>query len=317
MPHDVGAKRAIAFVAGHDDQGWIDALAAAMPHEHIIHNQDLRDEEAATVQIAIVANPTPEQLLRYTGLRWVHSVWAGVERVLPMVAAQKIPLVRLIDPMLAHTMGEAVLAWTLFLHRDMPAYAAQQRQRVWQPRPYRPPGEVTIGLLGLGEMGSAAAARLLAAGYRVCGWSQSVKKIEGVDAHTGEDGLRQVLQQADIVVVLLPLTPQTHTLLNAERLALLKRGAALVNFARGAVMDTDALVVTLDAGALSHAVLDVFAAEPLPPESALWHHPKITVLPHVSAPTDHTSAARIVAANVARYRADGVLPPTVDVMRGY
>ena len=307
----------IAFVSRHDSSRWMEALTTAMPGESVLDEAGIDDATAQTVEIAIVADPAPERLARFTNMRWVHSVWAGVERLIPLVAERNIPLVRLVDPTLANAMAEAVLAWTLYLHRDMPAYARQQRQRLWMPHAYKPAASVTVGILGLGELGRAAAARLVAAGYRVTGWSQSAKQIAGVQSFTEEAGLREVLTNVNIVVLLLPLTPDTGGLMNAERLAWMRGGADIINFARGGVLDTEALLVALDDERLGHAVLDVFDQEPLPPTSPLWNHPAITLLPHISAPTDRASASNIVAGNIRMFRQSGAIPASVNTGRGY
>ncbi len=317
MPPDRSARGVIAFVSQKNDGDWIGVLSAAMPLERVVADRELNDEAAQAVDIVVVATPDATRLARYKNVKWIQSVWAGVERLLPITAARSLPLVRLVDPMMAHTMAESVLAWTLYLHRDMPAYAAQQRNQLWLQRPYRPAGELTVGLLGLGELGQVAAMRLLAAGYRVCGWSRELKKINGVTSYAGEAGLTSLLQQTQILVVLLPLTADTRQLLDQQRLALLPGGAAVINFARGPVLDTDALIAALNTNALSHAVLDVFATEPLPTDNVLWSHASVTVLPHISAITNQLSASKIVAANIANYRATGDLPPIVDVVRGY
>jgi len=311
------ARPPIAFVSRHEGSGWIEALGAAMRDERLLDDAAIDDAEAITVEIVIVADPAPERLARFPNLRWVHSVWAGVERLIPLVAERNIPLVRLVDPTLANAMAEAVLAWTLYLHRDMPAYARQQRQRLWMPHAYKPASSLTVGILGLGELGRAAAARLVAAGYRVTGWSQSAKQMAGVQSFTGEAGLREVLTNANIVVLLLPLTLSTHGLMNAERLGWMRGGADIINFARGAVLDTDALVAALDDERLGHAVLDVFDQEPLPATSPLWNHQAITLLPHISAPTDRASAANIVAGNIRAFRQSGTIPASVNAGRGY
>ncbi len=317
MPHNQSVRGTIAFVSQQHDGDWIEVLSAAMPLERVVADRELNDDAAEAVDIVVVGTPDAARLARYKNVKWIQSVWAGVERLLPITAARNLPLVRLIDPLMAHTMAESVLAWTLYLHRDMPAYAAQQRKQQWRQRPYRAAAEQTVGILGLGALGQAAAQRLLAAGYRVCGWSRHSKQIDGVTTYAGEAGLTSLLQQAQILVVLLPLTADTHQLLDPQRLAHLPQGAAVINFARGPILDTTALIAALDSAALSHAVLDVFATEPLPADNVLWSHASVTVLPHISAITNQQSASKIVATNIANYRAAGVLPVTVDVVRGY
>jgi glyoxylate/hydroxypyruvate reductase A len=134
---------------------------------------------------------------------------------------------------------------------------------------------------------------------------------------TGDAGLQALLEKSDVLICLVPLTDATRGLLDARRLAAMKQGAAVINFARGAVIVADALIAALDSGKLSHAVLDVFEQEPLPAASPFWQHPKVTVLPHISAPTSWESSARIVAGNVRTWRETGKLPETVDMDRGY
>ncbi|MBU9366046.1 glyoxylate/hydroxypyruvate reductase A [Burkholderia multivorans] len=313
-------KPALPFVANPDypfGTQWIDALQCAMPDERIVPLDSLDAEARAACDVVIVANPRPEDLRTLPALKWVHSVWAGVERLMRDLADSDLKIVRLVDPQLAGTMAEAVLAWTLYLHRDMPRYAAQQARREWQAHDYTRPERKTVGLLGLGALGEASARRLLDAGFNVSGWSRTRKAIDGVTCHAGEGELGAMLQSADILVCLLPLTPQTTALLNRETLAMLKPGASLINFARGPIVDDAALENALDSGALRHAVLDVFATEPLPADSWHWTHPSVTVLPHISAPTDRETASSIVAGNIRRYRETGAIPPCVDRAQGY
>jgi glyoxylate/hydroxypyruvate reductase A len=299
------------------EQMWLERLSAAMPGEDIRAFGALAPEERAAVEIAIVANPDPADLAQLPGLAWVHSLWAGVERLVAELGDFRPPIVRLVDPELARTMAEASLAWTYYVFRDMPLYAAQQRAAQWIQHSYRRPDQTTVGVLGLGELGAAAAARLHDAGFNVAGWSRSPKELPDVTCRSGDDGLAETLAASDILLCLLPLTGETRGLLDTRRLALLPRGAKLINFARGPIIDTPALVAALDRGEVGHAVLDVFDVEPLPSDSPLWRHPGITVLPHVSAATDPDTATAIVAQNIAAYRADGSLPATVDMRRGY
>jgi glyoxylate/hydroxypyruvate reductase A len=314
------ANPPIPFIASAgyaNSSHWIAALQLAMPHERIIAFSELSQQQKQQCRLAIVANPDPAELRSLPQLLWLHSVWAGVERLLTDVGSSNLKIVRLVDPQLAATMAEAVLAWVLYLHRDMPAYARQQRQNQWQPREYVAPQHKTVSLLGLGALGEAAAQRLLAAGFKVCGWSRNQKNLENIDCYAGIAELPQMLAKTDILVCLLPLTTDTTNLINADMLAALPKGAALINFARGAVIDDAALLAALDSQKLSHAVLDVFRQEPLAAEHAYWQHPQVTVLPHISAPTDMSTASAIVAANILEYRNSGQLPPIVDAMRGY
>ena len=296
---------------------WLERLAAAMPGEEIRPFDTLAPQERTDVDIAIVANPDPAHLAQLPNLVWVQSLWAGVERLVAELGDFRPPIVRLVDPELTRTMSEATLAWVYYLFRDMPTDAAQQRAAQWIQHPHRRPDRTTIGVLGLGELGSAAAARLRDPGFNVTGWSRSPKELSGVTCRSGEDGLAETLAASDILLCLLPLTTETRNLLDAGRLALLPRGAKLINFARGPIVDTPALIEALDRGDLSHAVLDVFEVEPLPSNSPLWRHPAVTVLPHISAATDPDTATMIVAKNIASYRAEGSLPLTVDMRRGY
>lgn len=300
-----------------EERAWLDSLRQAMPDETIHPIDAMSEEDRARTEIAIVANPDPSALRRLPNLRWVQSLWAGVERLVGELPGFDRPIVRLVDPELARTMAEAVLAWSLYLSRDMPAYAMQQRARLWQPRPYRSAGETRIGLLGLGALGRVAAGQLLSVGFQVSGWSRSPKTIDGVDTVSGEAGLAGLLARSDILVCLLPLTAQTRGLLDARRLAMMPPGAALINFGRGPIVETGALLDALDNGPLDHAVLDVFDKEPLEPDSPLWRHPKVTILPHISAPTNPRTAAGVVAGNIARYRMSGILPDGIDPQRGY
>jgi glyoxylate/hydroxypyruvate reductase A len=210
-----------------------------------------------------------------------------------------------------------MLAWTLYLHRDMPAYLAQQRARKWLQRRYVRPSARRVGVLGLGEIGREAARMIASVGFPVSGWSATPKRLEGITCLHGRDGLAALARSSDILVCLLPLTPQTRHIVDAEVLGVMPSGAALINAGRGPLVDTGALLAALDGGGLSHAVLDVFDEEPLPADSVLWSHPGVTVMPHVAAVTDPDTASLVVAKNVRGWRRSGRIPDAVDRARGY
>ncbi len=297
-----------------EHERWLQALRHALPEAVWLDEAEAHAEPLA-VDFAVVANPTPGSLRGLTGLRLIQSLWAGVDRLLGDASVPaELPLARMVDPAMNAAMAETALWATLALHRGFFAYAAQQQQGLWQPLPQRRADELRVTVLGLGQMGSATAARLAAVGYQVTGWRTRLHASHGpasaeAEAHlgtqawievAGEPALWPLLAKTDIVINLLPLTSQTRGLLNAAFFAALPPGAAVVNLARGAhVVEAD-LLAALDSGRLHHAVLDVFHQEPLPATHPFWRHPKVTVLPHAAAATDERSASQVVATNLRR-----------------
>ncbi len=313
-------KTVIPFVARTvegDQLGWLDALGAAMPDCEIRAFENTSTADRLSCKFAIVADPDPADLAKMPNLVWIHSLWAGVEHILAQLPASGLHIVRLQDPQMAKSMAEAVLAWSLYLHRGMPLYREQQTNSEWLAHDLPLASERTIGILGLGNLGKMAAHRLQQQDFDVCGWSRSGSPVEGVRVYAGTPGLDAVLTQSDIIVILTPLTDQTRGLLGQAQFSRMKKGASLINFARGPILDEDALLDSLDCAHLDHAVLDVFSTEPLPRTSRMWRHKNITVLPHISGPTNRMTASAIVADNVARYIETGELPEGVNLSRGY
>ena len=296
---------------------WWPRLQAALPDERLV--RDRHDGPAHAIDIALVANPPPGSLRDLPGLRLIQSLWAGVDRLLidASLPAQ-VPLARMVDPAMNAAMAQTALWAVLSLHRGFFGYAAQQRAGVWRPFALKRADEVTVAVLGLGQMGRSVAQALVRSGYRVLGWSRGVANaMEGVQVHAGTGALPQVLAQSQVVINLLPLTPETRGLFNAEMFARMPRGASLVNLARGAhVVEAD-LLAALASGHLQHAVLDVFTTEPLPLGAAFWSHPAVTVLPHIAAPTDPRTAAVVAARNIKALREGRPLQHLADRARGY
>lgn len=295
---------------------WRELLQSALPGERMVSDRHTVDD--ATIEIAIVANPPPGALSGLAHLRLIQSLWAGVDKLLadPSVPTQ-VPIARMVDPAMSAAMAETALWAVLSLHRGFFAYAAQQRARQWQPLAQRRADEIAVTVLGLGQMGRTVALRLADQGYRVSGWSTRPTALASIDTLAGDATLEPLLARTDIVVNLLPLTPATRGLLCARTFDALPRGASLVNLARGAhVVEAD-LLAALDSGHLRHAVLDVFATEPLPADHRCWLHPNVTVLPHAAAQTDARSAAAVAAANVRRVRSGEAAQNQVDRARGY
>jgi glyoxylate/hydroxypyruvate reductase len=285
------------------------------PDEVLVLGTEAYDPDA--VKIALVANPEPGLLARHPNLVFIQSLWAGVDRLLSDPLLPLVPVARLLDPGLTQSMVECVLATVLTLHRQMPAYARQQAQGVWRQLAQPLAVSRRVGVLGLGQLGRAAGLALAAIGFSVSGWSRTAHTVAGVTCFSGPDGLARLLERTDILVNLLPLTPDTMGILGRETFARLPRGAAVVNLARGGHLAEQDLLDALAGGALDHAILDVFAEEPLPSDHPFWRHPKITVFPHVAAYSEPGTAARIAAENVAAFQAGHPVRGTVDRYTGY
>ena len=271
---------------------WHDALAAALPEARWL---DLAAAHAqpAEVQAAVVANPPPGSLQGLPHLRLIQSLWAGVDRLLADATLPAgVPIARMVDPAMSAAMAETALWAVLSLQRDFFVYAQQQRQGVWLQHAQRRADDLRVLVLGQGAMGRATVDRLVPLGYRVMGWRRD------------GSALAPLLAQADIVINLLPLTPETRGLLDARFFAALPAGAAVVNLARGAHV-------------VDHAVLDVFHTEPLPAGHPYWTHPRVTVLPHAAAATDPRSAAVVAAVNLRAARDGRPIAHLVDRQRSY
>ena len=314
-----------ADFADGDWSRWWPLLQAALPNEILV--RDRRTVSDAEIEIALVANPPAGTLHGLPNLRLIQSLWAGVDRLLDDDRLPLgVPLARMVDPAMNEAMAETALWAVLGLQRGFFDYATQQREALWRQLPTLRADEMRVAVLGLGQMGQAVARRLAQHGTKVTGWSRGAvspidnvvdNTLDQIECHTGPERLAGVLAKANIVINLLPLTPETRGLFNAATFAQMPRGASFVNLARGAhVIEAD-LLAALASGQLHRAVLGVFAVEPLPEAHAFWSHPSIMVLPHVAAPTDHRCAVAIVACNVAALRSGEPIAHLVDRRRGY
>ena len=275
-----------------------------------------RDAAPDSVDYIVYAPTSPLQdFAPYTRCRAVLSLWAGVERIVTNPTLTQ-PLCRMVDPALSEGMVEWVVGHTLRHHLGMDRHIVNPG-RVWDPACPPLARERPVAMLGMGELGTACARALAALNFPVTGWSRTPKSVEGIPCLHGDAGLAQALSQAQIVVTLLPKTPETENILDARTLALLPRGAVILNPGRGALIDDDALLAALEAGRIGHATLDVFRVEPLPQDHPFWSHPRVTVTPHIAADTRAASASRVIAENIRRAEAGLPLLHQVDRQRGY
>jgi glyoxylate/hydroxypyruvate reductase len=275
-----------------------------------------QEAPAATVDYIVYAPSSPLQdFSPFVRTKAVLSLWAGVERIVGNATLTQ-PLCRMVDPALTEGMVEYVVGHVLRHHLGMDRHIVNP-DRIWDPACPPLARERTVTVLGMGALGQACAQALVALNFPVTGWSRLPKDVAGVRCLAGEDGLQAALTDAHVVVLLLPKTPDTENLMDARRLAMLPKGAAIVNPGRGALIDDGALLAALDAGQIGHATLDVFRVEPLPGDHPYWSHPHVTVTPHLAAETRPMSSARVIAENIRRGEAGEPFAHLVDRTRGY
>ncbi|MBP2150237.1 glyoxylate/hydroxypyruvate reductase A [Xanthobacter flavus] len=315
------SRGAMVFYSAFDDPvEWKAALQAAMPALDV-RIADVAsgavDGDAADIRYALVWKPPQGFFARFPNLQLVINLGAGVDALVARDDLPHLPITRLSDPNMSRMMASFVLFCVLRHARDIPTFERAQREGRWHYVHPRTAEETRVGVLGLGELGSTAALELVRHGFDVRGWSRSPKPLEGVKTCHGVDALPGFLAQADILVVMLPLTGETRHLMNAERLAHLPKGAKFINVARGPVVDEAALVAALRSGQISEATLDVFEVEPLPAESPLWGMANVLVTPHLASIAIPASAAAQIAENIRRVEAGEEVLNRVDPTRGY
>lgn len=279
---------------------------------------DPAEANPANVDYLVFAGGGPvHDFAPYTRLRAILSLWAGVEDILRLPLPADVPLVRMVEDGLTLGMIDYVVGHVMRHHLDIDRYIGAGPTGAWGTGFPPLARDRHVGVLGLGTLGAACAGRLAANGFRVTGWARSERRITGVRCLTGEDGLARTLSEAEILVLLLPLTPDTHRLLDARRIAALPAGACIVNAGRGPLIDHDALLAALDAGRLRHATMDVFDVEPLPPGHRYWSHPRVTVTPHIASATRPETASESLVRQIARGERGEPFTNVVDRRRGY
>ena len=306
----------IYFAATADWPAYADILPAALRAAGIdaIVTPDAVDP--ATVDYIIYAPIAALQdFTPFSRAKAVLSLWAGVERIVGNATLTQ-PLCRMVDDGLTKGMVEWVVGHTLRHHLGMDRHIVNPAH-TWDHRCPPLAQDRRVAMLGMGALGTACAQALAALNFGVLGWSRGAKTIPGIDCYHGEDGLRAVLGLADFVVTLLPRTPDTENLLNAERLGWLKPGAVILNPGRGALIEDDALLAALNSGQVSHATLDVFRVEPLPQDHPFWAHDRITITPHIAADTRAGGAAQVLVENIRRGEARLPFLHLVDRALGY
>ena len=298
-----------------DIPDWEASLADRLPAFEIV---ELLSEAGAGSDVALVWAPPRDAFSRCTNLRGIIMQGQGVDHMMrDETVPRDVPLVRLVDPDMANALSHWAILNALDFWRDGAVYRTQQADHVWQQVPQRPATGAKVGILGVGAIGTVIARRFAALGFEVRGYARTMKQIDGVEVFAGADQLDAFASGLDIVVSVLPLTPDTTGIMNAGFFARLAEGAFVINGGRGPQVDDEDLLAALDSGRIGGAALDVFAVEPLPQDHPYWTHPRVRVWPHVAAQTNATSAADQVAAAILAMTEGREPANRVDWSRGY
>jgi len=311
----------LVALSGWNVEQWVDRLQKKMPGRKIVALGESFDRSA--VRYAVSWKHPAGSLVNLPNLSAIFSLGAGVDFLFNDDRLPDVPIYRVVDSDLTNRMSEYVVMHCLMLLRQTRRYEAQQKEILWDDDRFQPAAaDIRVGIMGMGELGQDAAHKLKMIGFQVAGWSRTPKQIDGVTTYSGETGLSEFLARTDILVVLLPLTPQTRGIID-ERLirGLAQDGRlgkpALINAGRGGLQKEAGILKMLNDGVLGHAVLDVFETEPLPRDSLLWTHPLVTVTPHNAAMSDPDAIGALVARQIAKLEAGQEPDYRVDRTRAY
>jgi len=297
-------------------QPWLDGLRAALPGAQI----ELWAPGASPADYAVVWAPPQAFFDAQTALKGIFNIGAGVDALMKLRLPSGVPVARLDDAGMSVQMAEYVCHAVIRHFREFDAYEADVAGGKWSYRKPRMRADFPVGVMGLGVLGERVALALKQFDFPVLGWSRSAKAVDGVQCFSGTDGLDDFLAASRILVCLLPLTPETDSILNRRHLTRLLPSAYVINVARGGHVVDDDLIALIDSGHLAGATLDVFRQEPLPSEHPFWKHPKITVTPHTSARTLRAESITQIAGKIKALHggaAIGSIAGIVDMKKGY
>ncbi|MCQ1573654.1 glyoxylate/hydroxypyruvate reductase A [Neorhizobium galegae] len=306
----------VSLPAADKTEWWCQMLRDLMPDWNVYPIDKVPDPDAVTY--SVLWRPATGSMRPFRNLKAIVSLGAGIDHVLAdEQLPTHVPIIRTVGTDLTQRMKEYVALHVLRHHRELPAIQANQARQLWEQIVVPPATQRRVGVMGLGNLGAVAADLLKQIGFEVRGWSRSPKDLPGIQCFSGAEGFGAFLEGTEILVCLLPLTESTRGILNADTFNRLKRGASIVNAARGPHLVDSDLVEALNSGQISSATLDVFHVEPLPNTHPFWTNPKITVTPHVASLIDAPTGSKIVAKNIRTFQETGTVADLADAKRGY
>ncbi|MEE1655635.1 glyoxylate/hydroxypyruvate reductase A [Microvirga sp. CF3062] len=304
-----------------ETQPWVERFRRLLPnHDIVVLGEEF---DRSTIRYVATWGPKPGSLSGLPNLEALFSLGAGVDHLMSYPDLPDVPIVRVAQDDLTHRMSEYMVLHCLMYLRDQRRFDENQKVKRWRPDRAPPiAGDVRVGIMGFGVLGQDSARKLKVMGFDVAGWSRTPKDVEGFQVYAGEEGLTPFLNRTDILIALMPLTPETKGILDRSLFEKLARdgrlgGPILINAGRGKLQVEADILSCLDDGTLNAATLDVFETEPLPEDSPLWTHPRVTVTPHNSATSEPEATARYIAEQIRRHEAGEPFENLVDKKRGY
>jgi glyoxylate/hydroxypyruvate reductase A len=294
---------------------WRDGILREIPDMEIRLWPDVGDP--ADILYVLVGHFDIADMPEMPNLRLTMPMFAGVDHLLTHPNMPDVPMVRVGPPDGDVAMTEYAVLHVLRHHRHMPEYLAQQRRREWNAIPQKLPRDQRIGFMGFGLMAEPPARLLQGMEFDVAAWVRSDRQDADIEMFCGAARLPDFLARTDILVCLLPLTSETEAILCAKNFAKMPEGAAIINLGRGAHLVDDDLIAALDSGQLSGATLDATKPEPLPTESPLWLHERITIMPHTARRVRPEDIGPQVAEAIRRDQAGEAQLWAVDRSAGY
>ncbi|WP_262298696.1 2-hydroxyacid dehydrogenase [Microvirga sesbaniae] len=304
-----------------ETQPWVERFRRHLPDRDIAVLGE--DFDRSAIRYVATWGPKPGSLSNLSSLEAIFSLGAGVDHLMSYPNLPDVPIVRVAQDDLTHRMSEYMVLHCLMHLREQRRFDEDQKAKRWNPDRAPPiAGDVRVGIMGFGVLGQDSARKLTMMGFDVAGWSRTPKAVEGFEVYAGEGGLTPFLNRTDILIALMPLTPDTKGILNRSLFEKLPRdgrlgGPILINAGRGKLQVEADILSCLDDGTLMAATLDVFETEPLPEASPLWSHPRVTITPHNSATSEPEATARYIARQIRRHEAGEAFENVVDRTRGY
>lgn len=307
----------IAIIFNHKEpQTWAETLKKHLPETNIEVYPDIKDFD--NVEFALCWKPDTNVLSKFKNLKIAHSVGAAVDHIIKTQNINKnLTICRIVDENLSNDMFEFLLSAILNHIKNLAVYQSQKSIQNWCPQVYKTFKDVTVSILGIGNIGAFVAEKLVSLGFTVKGWALNKKHIVGITTFAGDAELANFLIDTDILINILPVTPQTEGIINKNILYQINKGGYFINVGRGEHLIEDDLIELLENKHLTGALLDVFITEPLPKNHPFWRHPKIQITPHTASVTNISSAALLVVENYQNHIKGLPLKHTLNLEKGY